>query len=1082
MLNRTTRSIGWLLTISVMSWGFAACGGGGGDGGGGGPSCGDGTVKENGECVPESTTSCGEGTTRNDSGECVPSGESLTCGNGSVAEGGECVLEESSACSEGTQLQDGSCAPAPNSCADGTEFDMETGRCIAVVSCGDRTNEEDGTCVPDLQAVCNAMGAAVRPGDDGENCVVDFNEACSEGTKANDDGTQCVPNDSACRDGDTIFNGKCTSPAEESAANAGVNESENNDPDLGGSANELQLGDNDSVVFTGAIESPSDRDGDNTVEQDVDVYTFTADNVGDWFQISLQSTGVPGIGFTVVGPNGDYRRTGSIDASDPIRQIAAPQTGEYEIRVEPTRTLLNDNVGPVGGDDWSYVGELRSINAPSPSTVDFATDGNSASGSVNTLDDNLFEMQGFQSGDFVELSVDALGDDVQGGNVQLWDGTSSRIFSKDVDEGDVVGFPFPDVQGSVLLLVDGETVIGPQDSFEFSASAGGANDIGQVGNDTEESSAKMTYQSDETKLYTFSVGAGQIIEISHENPGEDTDFEMTLQDSQLNEIASVDELDPRNDFSPDYIYRYTETGGTFILKVTNGEASSISEEQIFVRTSTPNDLGQAQPGDMVSGQLSSTTSEHQSAFYLLTLSQAAALEITSATNKDDGHNVIFRNASFQGFYGESIDGKSGTLDVPRAEAGMFLVEIEADEADIESNNLDINLSSPPPGEEEPNDSRSNAASGQLGETHVALSSGGSDVDHYQVSLSSDLGAEETLRAEVNGPTEINSYECKLLDSSGNAITERSEHDQGCVLLAGGLSQGDYYVQVEITESANIPYELDLAKETGTPESEILTGSNSSSNDSASDATALKGSDLGANGEKIAYGRLDVNDTEDYFSFSIGSQLSGVTIAGLEELGEDTTGDIKWEITDSNDNAVLSSSGDKTTQGIASGSYTLRVFVDNGSVLETSDTPENSEYQVMLSNFQPDQSTTNQPDATIPDDDSNGATNSISVSSCGSVQKAAVELDVSHESEQDLQIELTSPNDQTVILQSSEDVFGGSDFQTRFYPFINTPEESLSTFTGNNADGDWSLKIADEVSGFGDEDGTLNSWTLHLRCN
>lgn len=121
-----------------------------------GAVCGEGTVEEDGTCVPEQDTN----TT-----------DSVTCGEGTSLSNGECIPDSQVTCGAGTALADGSCEVDDTACADGTSFDTATGECIAdfEVVCGAGTQEDtdNGECVP-AQDAC-APGTTLA--DNGE-CVV----------------------------------------------------------------------------------------------------------------------------------------------------------------------------------------------------------------------------------------------------------------------------------------------------------------------------------------------------------------------------------------------------------------------------------------------------------------------------------------------------------------------------------------------------------------------------------------------------------------------------------------------------------------------------------------------------------------------------------------------------------------------------------------------------------------------------------------------------------------------------------------------------------------------------------------------
>jgi subtilisin-like proprotein convertase family protein len=1074
--------------------GFAACGGGGGGGDSGSQlSCGDGTTKENGKCVSENPndgndgnqTTCGEGTTQNDSGECVPSGESVTCGSGTIAQNGECVVGEDG-CGPNATPEDGKCVPTEGVCSDGTSWNADQGQCVATVSCGDKTQNDEGTCVPDLQAVCSAMGAAVQPDTDNGTCVVDFDEACADGTSQ--DGQKCVP-DATCQQGDVVVNGQCASPAEQLAANADVTESENNDPNFGGSANELQFQNNDAVSFTGTIEAPRDIDGESGTEQDVDVYTFSASQAGQWFKMTLQSTGSASIAFTVEGPEGsEWTRLGSITDSAPVREFVAPASGDYTVRVQPTRTLVNEEIGPVGGQDWGYAGELEKIQAPSPSQVDLTS--SQATGSVSKTTDNLFDVQGFQGGDLVELTADTVGDDVSEMVIELWSG-SNRVISTTVEEGDTVTIPFPQTSSgnSINLLVDATAVLGPSDDFAISGSTvSNAENIGSINADGQQQSSARTIQDGNTYYYTFTASGGEVLEISHTN-GEDEDVDIEL--SKAGQVLLEDLGFPvADDLDTDEGYYFTETGGSFLLKVDANDGK-VSNFQLTVNSLTPASLGSGQPGDTLSTTINDTVEEDRSGFATLMVTAKAGVTTTLApvsSNTTENDIYVYPGSTYDtddelyAEFGDSSGENEVVADASNMvhESGLYVIRIDGD-AQLQEYKLTSELTQPPIEESEPNNSRSNATAATLGRNHVGTSaSDGNDPDFFKVTLQNDLPAQELLKVNVQG--EAGEYECALVDSSGNNLVTRSGFIDGCVLMGQGLTAGDYFVKVVNQDSfSDVDYTVTPTTESGTLESEP--------NDSQSNATSIGGQNLPSATQKMAYGSLSLSNATDVFSFKVDSKINGALAPTIQLIGPDPPDidDVDWTVMDSNQNTVISKSGTRVTQGLGSGTYYLEVSADSSDLEDFGGDPYNGAYRVDLATFIPDKTKNKQPGASFPDKDSQGVTSSASVSGCSTVQGVALGLDISHTEANDIAVELTNTATGDSIDVLVKDTAEFTDFGSRLYPLTHSPAESFSTFTGKSGSGSWEIQVADvdDDGGQGQsggEGGTFNSWTLHLQCN
>lgn len=93
-----------------------------------GQDCGQGTIRQGDQCVPE-RFNCGAGTVLSD-GACVAVVDA--CGDGTSPEGSTCVIDDPS-----------------GACAEGTQYDVAIGRCVTVVAgaCGLNTILVDDTCV-----------------------------------------------------------------------------------------------------------------------------------------------------------------------------------------------------------------------------------------------------------------------------------------------------------------------------------------------------------------------------------------------------------------------------------------------------------------------------------------------------------------------------------------------------------------------------------------------------------------------------------------------------------------------------------------------------------------------------------------------------------------------------------------------------------------------------------------------------------------------------------------------------------------------------------------------------------------------
>ncbi|MFB6265410.1 MAG: hypothetical protein ABEL76_17560, partial [Bradymonadaceae bacterium] len=132
--------------------------------------------------------------------------------------------------------------------------------------------------------------------------------------------------------------------------------------------------------------------------------------------------------------------------------------------------------------------------------------------------------------------------------------------------------PLPSGADDPLILVDWRWLSGPNAHFEISGkSISNVNSIGQVPTDGQKQSGKSDLKDDNSNLYTFSVAGGQTIEISHTNEeNEEIDYELSNSSGNvIQKESSVEVPSARSDtIDGNEGYFYTESGGTFLLKVT----------------------------------------------------------------------------------------------------------------------------------------------------------------------------------------------------------------------------------------------------------------------------------------------------------------------------------------------------------------------------------------------------------------------------------------------------------------------------------------------------------------------------------
>lgn len=116
-----------------------------------------------------------------------------------------------------------------------------------------------------------------------------------------------------------------------------------------------------------------------------------------------------------------------------------------------------------------------------------------------------------------------------------------------------------------------------------------------------------------------------------------------------------------------------------------------------------------------------------------------------------------------------------------------------------------------------------------------------------------------------------------------------------------------------------------------------------------------------------------------------------------------------------------------------------------------------------------------PDLAIPDHQPAGITDVISVNRQTSVETVAVEVDITHTYRGDLKVTLISPQGTEVrLFGRTAPVFDGTDDLVARFTVDNVP--GLDGFRGENANGNWTLQVADLAA---IDFGSLNSWNLTL---
>jgi subtilisin-like proprotein convertase family protein/subtilisin family serine protease len=113
-----------------------------------------------------------------------------------------------------------------------------------------------------------------------------------------------------------------------------------------------------------------------------------------------------------------------------------------------------------------------------------------------------------------------------------------------------------------------------------------------------------------------------------------------------------------------------------------------------------------------------------------------------------------------------------------------------------------------------------------------------------------------------------------------------------------------------------------------------------------------------------------------------------------------------------------------------------------------------------------------PALAIPDNDSGGARNTISISETGSLASIKIGVDISHTFIGDLRITLIAPSGRQTVLHNRNG--GSTDNIRRSYDAASTP--GLSALAGEPIQGNWVLWVQDLAPA---DRGTLNRWELEI---
>lgn len=916
-MNAKTRYMIAALALAVSPTLMVGCGG---------TECGAGTIEQDGKCVPETT--CGDNTTlvdgkcvldaaaceagtTNMNGTCVPTADICNEQTTFDAGTGTCVPNWSIACGTGTSynMTSGKCEPSAGACAAGSELDAQ-GRCVvAATACGagSALDANTGKCVAGA-ASCGANTAL------SDGVCKPIASVCNTGTTFDTGTGVCLP-DVTCKEGDLILNGECVPAREQLASRVDVTEQENNDPMKGGTAETLAVkAVGDLTVFAGAIGAPADLDGDDSLDQDVDVYTFTA-TAGQTFELSVQpSPEAPLLSFVVMGPDG-WMRYGTFALSGgTARKIVIPADGDYSIAVAPASWFLRDDAAPQGAADASYIGTLEQVDAIT--ATDFNITSGPLQGQLADLDDNLFKLSGVTSG-VIDIRTNSLGSGVEKAYISFWTDAQTFVGGAELVAGESTRIPVP-TGGDVYALVDWGRINSTATGFDLTLASLPYQDIGAVSAGTTKDSQPTLLAADFGAYYTFNVQAGEVIELTQTNNSAAA-VAVEVRDSAGATVFSRPAFAPGDDATPGITYIYAPAGGDYTVVVNNTDTiNTVDALKLTVRSITPSDLGALAAGGTIAETDTNALSTRRRVYYRASFATAFKLAGTLAAN-NLGDPQIYAYVAVDGALAErSVQPGNETFEFVLGD-GEYLFAIESgDELDA-GYNLNAAIEAATGFETEPNNTAAEASTITLNDPAYGRTVAG-DADFFTLNLAAALGSTEVLLVDIV-PSSFGSQgklSCTLRDSGGTVVAQTLDFDNRCGFYAGNLAAGDY--TVELTSDLPATTQYTLTASTGAYAVEI-----EPNEDTTSATTAALPSRFLAT---LAPGSTDV----DTFKFTVSAnyaivngQAEGIRVAlGLPPFSSGDLGDIGFELLDDTGAPIRARGTSLDLPLLPAGEYYIRV--------------------------------------------------------------------------------------------------------------------------------------------------------------
>lgn len=760
-------------------------------------TCGEDTRAEDGRCVPtRDPLTCGDFARLNaETNECV---SSASCGPGTTYDAAAAACVGAEPCGAGTTLDEASRRCLPDAeCGDGTRFVSATRECVPTTSCGEGTSVDDelGTCVPDDQ--------------------------CGPGTVQHPIRRVCVP-EVRCGPGLVAHESVCLSPADVIALGTDVTEPlpDNDDPAFGGTPVAVTLeGIGESLVITGAIQRPIDRDDDGELDADVDHFTF-AGTAGARLRIRVINDGLGQPAFRLTGPE-DYERTSRFGVvREPNREVVLPRDGDYTLTVAPASVLSGGT--PVGGPDRGYVVVIEELPWPAGTPLAPAADGAATRTLLDLIDvqDNFVILEAGEPG---ALLLEANANDV---------GTEPVALLFD-DDGAFIGeVPFVEDDGRWRALdgvwvsgtfawavVEWRSSAGVDVQVDFGVSRVPRTDLGAVTADGDAAPGALTLTGERGAALTFDATAGQVVSVHL--PG--------LSQPRVSVVGPSGLIERTSALFRGRVSFVATQSGAYHLLVVNRSVSDVRVHP-WVRSRTPGFDGPLETGGVAAGlagdELAHGRGLPERALALVSVGAGAVVHATADWALGMPDVELYRVADSGALVDVRRVGEddAASLWLGFDEPGRALAVLDPGgqfppNPAVQQWRLDVEaVAAPTTFSVEPDDETASANTLPALPALVGGEIDSADFDVWRLELPGDLGADEWLTVEVASPAEGATTDLRVLDASGEEIFDARKATTTAWRLFATDGPGPLFLELDGSGDLH-DYVLSVTRDGGTTEVE-----------------------------------------------------------------------------------------------------------------------------------------------------------------------------------------------------------------------------------------------------------------------